>query len=123
MDTIDHFFDRLRNVYERLLRSALQTLPVIIVFAAIVLVSLGFLFTSAKKELAPTEDQGFIGNLATAAPDATLEQKQIYARQIFDKLSAYQEDYIVFQIVTPGPFVTGMVMKPWNQRKRTTMEL
>jgi multidrug efflux pump len=123
MNTIDHNFDRLRGGYERLLRNALQTLPVIIVFAAIILVSLGFLFTSAKKELAPTEDQGFIGNLATAAPDATLEQKQIYARQIFDKLSAYQEDYIVFQIVTPGPFVTGMVMKPWNQRKRTTMEL
>ncbi len=94
----------------------------IVAFAAIVLVSLGFLFTSAKTELAPNEDQGFIGNLATSAPDATLEQKQIFARQIYDKLSAYPEEYIAFQIVTTGPFITGMVMKPWNKRKRTTME-
>ncbi len=123
IDTIDHNFERVRGYYERLLRSALQTLPVIVVFAAIVLVSLFFLFTSAKTELAPTEDQGFIGNLATAAPDATLEQKQIYARQIYDKLAVYPEEYIAFQIVTPGPFITGMVMKPWSQRKRTTMAL
>jgi multidrug efflux pump len=120
IDTIDHRFEQLRNWYERLLHSALQTLPVIVVFAAIVLVSLGFLFTSAKNELAPNEDQGLIGNLATPAPNATLEQKQIYAKQIYDKLASYPEDYIVFQIVTPGPFITGMVMKPWNERKRTT---
>jgi multidrug efflux pump len=123
IDTIDHNFERLRNWYERLLRGALQTLPVVTVFAAIVLVSLFFLFTSAKTELAPTEDQGFIGNLATSAPNATLEQKQIYARQIYDKLAAYPEEYIAFQIVGPGPFITGMVMKPWNERKRTTLEL
>jgi len=120
IDAIDHNFERVRNFYERLLRSALQTLPVIVVFAAIVLGSLFFLFTSAKTELAPNEDQGFIGSLATTAPDATLEQKQIYARQIYDKLAVYPEEYIAFQIVTPGPFITGMVMKPWNQRKRTT---
>jgi multidrug efflux pump len=119
--TIDRNFERLRGRYERLLSSTLDTLPVVATFAAIVLVSLFFLFRSAKTELAPNEDQGFIGNLATTAPDATLEQKQVYARQIYDTLSAYPEDYIVFQIVTPGPFVTGMVMKPWDQRKRTTL--
>jgi multidrug efflux pump len=123
IDTIDHRFDQLRQFYERLLSSALKTLPIFVVFAAIVIVSLGFLFTMSKSELAPDEDQGLIGNLATPAPNATLEQKQIYAKQIYDKLSAYPEDYIVFQIVTPGPFITGMVMKPWDQRSRTTAVL
>jgi multidrug efflux pump len=120
IDQIDRNFDRARGLYERILRSSLNTLSVTIVFALIVLVSLGFLFTSSSTELAPDEDQGLIGNLATPAPDATLEQKQIYAKQIYDKLSSYPEDYIVFQIVTPGPFITGMVMKPWDQRSRTT---
>lgn len=123
IDTIDRSFERLRAFYERLLKSALQTLPVFVVFSAIVLVSLVFLFTSSKTELAPNEDQGLIGNLATSAPNATLEQKQIYAKQIYDKLSSYPEDYIVFQIVTPGPFITGMVMKPWDKRDRTTAVL
>jgi multidrug efflux pump len=115
IDQIDRNFDRARGLYERILRSSLNTLSVTIVFALIVLVSLGFLFTSSSTELAPDEDQGLIGNLATPAPDATLEQKQIYAKQIYDKLSSYPEDYIVFQIVTPGPFITGMVMKPWDR--------
>jgi multidrug efflux pump len=123
IDTIDHRFDQLRNGYERLLSSALKTLPIFVVFSAIVLVSLGGLFLMSKNELAPNEDQGLIGNLATPAPNATLEQKQIYAKQIYDTLSAYAEDYIVFQIVTPGPFITGMVMKPWDQRDRTTAVL
>jgi multidrug efflux pump len=123
VDQIDRNFDRARNIYERMLRSSLNTLPVTVTFAAIVLVSIVFFYTSAKTELAPDEDQGLIGNLATPAPDATLEQKQIYAKQIYDKLGSYPEDYILFQIVTPGTFLTGMVMKPWNQRTRTTAEL
>jgi len=121
IDTIDHRFDQLRDRYERVLNSALKTLPIFAVFAAIVIASLVGLFLMSKNELAPNEDQGLIANLATPAPNATLEQKQIYAKQIYDTLAAYPEDYIVFQIVTPGPFITGMVMKPWDQRKRTTL--
>jgi len=123
IDTIDHRFDQLRDRYERLLNSALKTLPVFMVFAALIIASLIGLFLMSKNELAPNEDQGLIANLATPAPNATLEQKQIYAKQIYDTLSAYPEDYIVFQIVTPGPFITGMVMKPWDQRKRTTLAM
>jgi multidrug efflux pump len=124
IDTIDHRFERLRVGYEGILRGALNTLPVVVVFSAIVLGSLFFLFTSAKNELAPPEDQGVIPNLATSAPNATLEQKLIYAQQIYSKLSSYPEALIVFQIVTPGSFfVSGMVMKPWDQRPRTTLQL
>ncbi len=123
MDQIDRNFDRARNIYERLLHSSLNTLSVSAVFAAIIIVSLGFLFVSAKTELAPDEDEGVVGNLATPAPNATLDQKQLYAKQLYDLLHVYPEDYIVFQIITPGPFITGMVMKPWDQRKRTTIEM
>jgi multidrug efflux pump len=123
VDYIDDRFDRLRNVYERLLGSALKTLPVFALFAFLVVGSMVGLFLMSKTELAPNEDQGLIGNLATPAPNATLDQKQIYAREVYDRLAAYPEDYIVFQIVSPGPFITGMVQKPWDQRKRTTAEL
>jgi multidrug efflux pump len=123
MDAIDRNFDRARDIYERMLRSSLSTLSVSVVFAAIVIISLGFLFVSAKTELAPDEDEGVIGNLATPAPNATLDQKQLYAKQIYDTLSAYPEDYILFQIIPPGSFISGMVMKPWDKRARTTLQL
>ena len=124
IDMIDRRFERLRGGYEGFLRSALATLPVLVVFAAIILVSLFFLFTSAKNELAPNEDQGVIPNIASVAPNATLEQRLTSAQGIYEKLSAYTEALIVFQIVTPtGPFVSGMVMKPWDERPRTTLQL
>ncbi len=123
VDYIDERFERLRQLYERLLSSALHTLPVFAVFSVLIVASLAGLFLMSKNELAPDEDQGVIGNLATPAPNATLEQKQIYARQMYDTLSSYPEDYIVFQIVSPGPFITGMVMKPWDVRPRTTLQL
>jgi len=41
-----------------LLSSALKTLPIFVVFAAVVIVSLAFLFLSSKSVLAPDEDQG-----------------------------------------------------------------
>jgi multidrug efflux pump len=123
VEFIDDRFELLRTLYERLLGSALKTLPVFVVFAAIVVGSLAGLFMMSKNELAPNEDQGLVGNLATPPSDATLDQKQIYAREIYDKLRAYPEDYIVFQIVSPGPFITGMVEKPWDQRRRTTLQL
>jgi multidrug efflux pump len=123
MDRIDRNFDWARGIYERLLKSSLDTISVSVVFSAIVIISLPLLFLSAKTELAPNEDEGVIGNLAMPAPNATLDQKQIYAKQIYDVLHVYPEDYILFQIITPGPFISGMVMKPWDERDRTTLEM
>jgi multidrug efflux pump len=121
IDSIDRNFERVRGVYERMLRSSLKTLPVTMVFAVIVIVSLVFLFTSAKSELAPDEDQGVIANIAIAAPNATLEQKELYAHQIYGTLSKYPEVGLLFQIIPP--FISGMVMKPWDKRARTTLEM
>ena len=124
MDTIDRNFERVRAVYERALRSSLETLPVTAVFATLIIASLYFLFTSAKSELAPNEDQGVLVNIATPAPDATLDQKLLYAHQVYTVLSAYPESSTVFQMIpASGPFISGMVAKPWDQRARTTVQL
>src|SRR5271167_4321552 len=66
---IDRQFHRLRGSYERWLHGSLNTLPVTLVFAAIVLVSIFFLYGSAKNELAPTEDQGVVITQSVAAPN------------------------------------------------------
>ena len=82
---IDRNFARLRGGYERRLHGSLNTLPVTLVFALIVLSSIYFLFTSAKTELAPIEDQGVIITQSIAAPNSTLQQRQLYsARSVPD---------------------------------------
>ena len=124
MNAIDRNFERVKSIYDRALHSSLETLPVTAVFAVAIIVSLYFLFTSARSELAPNEDQGVLINIATPAPDATLDQKLLYASQVYGTLSAYPETSTVFQIIPEnGPFISGLVTKPWDQRTRTTQQL
>lgn len=123
---IDTQFDRLHHGYTRLLHGSLNYLPVVGVFAAIVLASIYFLYATAKSELAPQEDQGIIISLITTAPNATLEQTQLSTRQVYKIFATYPETNHVFQLdgisgLNSG--IAGMVFKPWDERKRTTMQL
>jgi multidrug efflux pump len=123
VDFIDRNFDRLRKRYTRMLHASLNTLAVTGVFALIVLGSIYFLFTGSKTELAPQEDAGLIIAFATPAPNATLQQKQLYDDQIYKIFSGHSETKLVFQLDTPARVVAGMVLKPWDQRKLTTNQL
>jgi multidrug efflux pump len=122
----NRFFRRLRRRYEALLRSTLDHLPVVAVFAVIILVSNYFLYVTSKSELAPQEDQGILITLVTAAPDATLQQTQLYTREVYRIIAGYPETNHVFQLdglagLNTG--IAGMVLKPWDERKRTQMQL
>ncbi len=126
IEFIDRRFERLRSGYERLLHGALNTLPVTIVFSVLILVSIYFLYATSKSELAPQEDQGIIIALATAAPDATLEQTQLFTKQVFKVFTGFPETDHVFQfdgISGLNSGIAGMVLKPWDERKRTTLDL
>lgn len=125
-DFVDHQFSLFRRGYERLLRGVLNSLPVAVVFAVIILVSIYFMYGNAKKELAPQEDQGIVISLITASPSATLEQTQLYTKQAYNFLAGFPETDHVFQLdgisgVNSG--VAGMVLKPWDERARSAMQL
>ena len=123
VDFIDRRFEQLRRVYQRWLHGSLNYLPVTVVFALIVLGSIYFLYSGAKSELAPQEDQGVVITQSTAAPTATLQQRQLYSRQVFQLFAKYPETARVFQLDVPGQSIAGMVLKPWDQRTRTTNAL
>ncbi len=120
---IDRRFGQLRAAYERRLHGSLNTLPVTLVFAAIVLGSIYFLYTTAKTELAPQEDQGVIITQSIAAPDATLQQRQLYSQQVYKTFAAHPENEHVFQLDVPGQSIAGMVLQPWDMRTLTTNQL
>jgi multidrug efflux pump len=122
-DFIDRRFDGLRSRYLRWLHGSLGYRPVTVVFALLVLSSIYFLYTGAKSELAPQEDQGVVITNSTLAPDATLEQKVLYARQVYQIMKKYPETDHIFQINSPATVVAGMVLKPWDERARTSNQL
>jgi multidrug efflux pump len=94
-----------------------------VVFALIVLSSIYFLWTSAKTELAPQEDQGIVITQSIAAPDATLQQRQLYSKEVYRIFAAHPETGHVFQLDVPGQSIAGMVFKPWDVRTKTTNDL
>lgn len=120
---IDRSMERLSRGYRRLLEGTLNSVPVVIVFGAIVLSSIYWLYTSSTSELAPEEDQGVILALTTASPTATLKQRQFYSEQAYQTLSKHPETDLIFQIETPAQSIAGWVLKPWDERTATTKTL
>jgi multidrug efflux pump len=118
-DWIDRGFNRLRGGYERRLMGSLRTLPVTLLFAALVIGGIYFLYGSASSELAPEEDQGVVILLPTSAPDATLAQKQLFGDQVQDILAKVPEGDQSFQVLSPTLSIAGITLKPWEQRHRT----
>ena len=120
---IDRNFDRLRRGYGRWLDGSLNYVPVTAVFAVIVLGSIYFLYSAIKAELAPQEDQGVVITLATNSPTATIDQRLMYARQVYEIFKKHPETDHVFQLDVPGQSIAGMVLKPWDKRTLTSNQL
>ena len=120
---IDRVFDRLRRGYSRWLTGSLKYLPVTATFAVLVLGSIFYLYSATSSELAPQEDQGIIIGLATSAPNSTIDQRQIYSREIYKIGASHPETDHVFQLDVPGQSIAGYVLKPWDKRTMTSNQL
>ncbi len=120
---IDRRFYKLHTFYSRLLHSSLNPISVTITFALIVLGSIYFLYGGAKSELAPQEDQGIVIAMTSSSPTATLEQRQLYSKQVYDIFASYPETDHVFQLDMPGKSISGQVLKPWDKRTRTSNQI
>ena len=117
-DFIDRSFD---GCASRLLSAAARQsrLPAgDVVFAVIVLSSIYFLYTGAKSELAPQEDQGVvITQHRRSRPNATLQQKVLYARQVYQIMKRISRRPSTSSRSTRrARSIAGMVLKPWDER-------
>ncbi len=115
---IDRVLGALQRGYERRLRGSLRTRSVALVFGAIVIGSIYFLYTTSDSELAPQEDQGVVILLPTSAPDATLQQKELFSDQVQSIMSKVPEADQSFQVESPVQAIAGITLKPWDDRTR-----
>ncbi|GAB6386541.1 multidrug efflux RND transporter permease subunit [Stutzerimonas marianensis] len=123
---LDLLFDRLKRRYQRALHSTLNTRPVVLVFAVIVLGLIPALLMFTESELAPEEDQGIIFMMASAPQTANLDYLNAYTDQFLEIFKSFPEYYSWFQIngfngVQSG--IGGFLMTPWDERERTQMEV
>ena len=123
---IDRQFDRLHRGYQRVLHNTLSTSSVVIVMAGLLLLATFALGMTAKSELAPEEDQGLVVGQIVGAPNATAQQMNVYAKQMFDlsrTLPEYQQMFQLTGVPTVNQGIGGVLFKPWNQRHRSAHEL
>ena len=118
VDRMERGFGALRRGYERRLNGSLDTLPVMLLFTAIVLVGIYFLYSTADQQLAPDEDQGVVILVPFSAPTATLQQKLLFAGEVDKILRDIPEQEHTFQVVAPTMSIAGATFKPWDERKR-----
>ena len=123
---IDRVFERVRQRYQRALHATLETRPVVLVFALLVLVLIPVLLTFIQSELAPDEDQGVIFMMTSAPQPTNLEYTNTYTDQFRAIFKEFPEYYSSFQIngfngVQSG--IGGFLLTPWSERSRTQMEL
>lgn len=123
---LDQIFEGLKVRYQRLLHGTLNTRPVVIVFAILVLCLIPVFLKFTQSQLAPDEDQGIIFMMATSPQPTNLDYMNKYTDQFISIFKAFPEYYSSFQIngfngVQTG--VGGFLLKPWDERGRTQMQL
>jgi multidrug efflux pump len=120
---VNRRFDMVRNRYTSLLTGTLNYRAVVFVLWAIVTALIVPFYLFSQKELAPTEDQSVVFGIVQAAPNATLDQTKLFTKQVNDVLQSFPETQATFQITFPSGGFSGMVTKPWDERKRNTQQL
>jgi multidrug efflux pump len=120
---INRTFDRLRRFYGRVLDITLSARPAVYT----VWVVLGLLtipmYLMAPGELAPPEDQSVVFGIVESSADATIDQVTFYAHALNDKLMQLPEQAQTFQLTFQDRAFSGVVLKPWEQRKRTVFQI
>ncbi len=116
-------FERFRNFYGRLLGATLAARPAVYAVWIVVSLAAPVMFFMSATELAPTEDQGVIFGILDASANSTLDQNKRYAAEVNQVFMSVPETEFTFQITFPNAGFGGMVVKPWDDRKRNTFQI
>ena len=116
-------FKRFREFYGRRLDATLNSRPAVYMVWIIVSLLTIPMFIMSPKELAPTEDQGVIFGIIEAAANSSLDQNSRYAAAVNRVFLGEPESNFTFQVTYPTSGFAGMVLKPWDERKRTVFQV
>jgi len=120
---INRQFERVRNLYTRLLTGTLQYRPVVLTVWVIVALLMVPFYMFSQRELAPEEDQGVVFGVIQSSANSTLDQTNLFTTEVYDVYKSFPESGSIFQITNPSGGFGGMVTKPWSQRTKTTQQL
>ncbi len=120
---INRLFDRIRDRYERVIGHSLGWVPVTLTVAILLTALLPVFVMFANKELAPKEDQGVVFGIMLPSPTSTIDQNMLFAgeaQKMFQNVPEYEQS---FQITGANFGFSGIILKPWSERKRSALQI
>ena len=120
---INHLFDRVRNRYERMIGASLGWVPVTITGAVLLMLLVIPFVMFAQNELAPKEDQGVVFSILQPSPTSTIDQNVIFAGEVQKMFASVPEYENSFQLTGSTFGFAGIILKPWSERKRSSIEI
>ena len=120
---IDRGFARLRSSYERMLAATLKARPAVYLVWITLTLLLVPMYLFSPSELAPNEDQGVVFGAIDVPPNATLEQLLPFVDQVGAIFQNTPEFDHSFQLTFPAGGFGGLVVKPWEERKRSIFSI
>jgi multidrug efflux pump len=115
---IDRGFDAFRRAYLRMLDGTLRSRGAVYATWVVLTLVVVPLYMFSPNELAPNEDQGVVFGAIDVPANATLEQLMPYTEAVQEKYASTPEFDHSFQITFPTGGFGGMLVKPWDERKR-----
>jgi len=115
---IDRGFEWVKRTYTRLLDGTLKSRGAVYTVWVVLTLAIVPLYMFSPTELAPNEDQGVIFGAIDVPANATLEQLLPYTEAIQKDYASTPEYDHSFQITFPTGGFGGMLVKPWEERKR-----
>ncbi|MBC2606237.1 efflux RND transporter permease subunit [Pelagicoccus albus] len=122
---INRNFDKLKDIYRRMVEASLRTRPAIYVgWTLITLAVLPlFVLSSMTSQLAPSEDQGVVFGVVSTSSNSSIEQASHFTEMVQDAFVSTPEYDYSFQITQPTGGFGGMIAKPWGERDRNIFEI
>ena len=120
---VNRGFDRVRELYGRLLDHALGMRWAVVVSSLLVTVAAWPLYTFSRRELAPVEDQSHISLFFESAPDATLAATHQASLDVVKAINAFPENEFMWSLTANWGGFGGFVAKDWTERERSTEEM
>jgi len=120
---ISRNFKRLRDFYGRCLDKTLAARPAVYTTWIVITLLTIPMFTMSAKELAPTEDEGVIFSILDASANSTLDQNSYFSNVVNQVYMSIPETDFTFQVTFPNSGFAGLVLKPWDDRKRTVFKI
>lgn len=121
--TVNNFMEKLSFNYGNLLKTTISNSSIILGGTVLLMLIMPLFYMFSAKELAPREDQGVAFGIVQGSPNATIEQTRLYTKKMQEAYSSLPEYKTSFQRIESSGGFSGSVLKPWNERSRTSQEI